>query len=70
MSIMKTITTTTISIKRDTLEKIKMIGRKGETYDDIINRLLKIGEEEIDELMEVYQRMKISRGEYIPLDAL
>jgi predicted CopG family antitoxin len=62
--------TTTISIGKDTLEKIKRIGKEGETYDDIINRLLEIGEGEVDELIEVYQRMKISRDEYIPLDEL
>lgn len=30
----------TIRIRASTREKLKAIGRKGETYDDIINRLI------------------------------
>ena len=32
---------TTIRIRKDTREKLKRMGRKGETYDEIINRLIK-----------------------------
>lgn len=31
---------TTIAVKKKTRERLKKIGRKGETYDDIINRLI------------------------------
>jgi hypothetical protein len=31
--------TTTIKVRKATLEVLKSIGRKGETYDDIIQRL-------------------------------
>jgi len=31
--------TTTIKVRKTTLERLKDIGRKGETYDDIIQRL-------------------------------
>ena len=31
---------TTIRIKKETATALKEIGKKGETYDDIINRLL------------------------------
>ena len=32
---------TTIRIRKDIREKLKEIGRKGETYDEIISRLIK-----------------------------
>lgn len=31
---------TSIRVKKSTVERLKRIGRKGETYDEIINRLL------------------------------
>ncbi len=31
---------TTIRIKKETAKTLKEIGKKGETYDDVINRLL------------------------------
>ena len=31
---------TTIWVKRSTAERLKSLGRKGETYDEIINRLI------------------------------
>ena len=31
---------TTIRVKKETRDRLKAIGRKDETYDDIINRLL------------------------------
>jgi len=34
---------TRIPIKISTREKLKRLGRKGETYDDIINRLMERG---------------------------
>jgi len=32
---------TTIALKKKTVEKLKMLGKKGQTYDDIIGQLLK-----------------------------
>ena len=32
---------TTIKVKKETREQLASIGRKGETYEDIIQRLLK-----------------------------
>jgi len=32
--------TTTVRVSRRTLERLKAYGRKGETYDQLINRLL------------------------------
>jgi hypothetical protein len=37
---------TTIQISKTTVQRLKQIGRKGETYDRIIQRLLKIIEKE------------------------
>ena len=31
---------TTIALKKKTVSKLKSLGKKGETYDDIIKRLL------------------------------
>lgn len=33
--------TTTIQLFKETREKLKEIGKMGETYDDVINRLIK-----------------------------
>jgi len=33
-------TITTIRLKKETVEKLKEIGKKGETYDQIVNRLI------------------------------
>ena len=35
---------TTIVISAETREKLKQLGRKGETYDEIIRRLIRIAE--------------------------
>jgi len=37
---------TTIVIERETRDKLKKIGRKGETYNDIIKRLIENAETE------------------------
>jgi len=33
---------TTIRLKKETVEKLKDLGKKGETYDDIVNRLIEL----------------------------
>jgi len=33
-------TLTTIPLTKDTVQRLKEIGRKGQTYDDIVNSLL------------------------------
>jgi len=33
---------TTIRLKKETVEKLKNLGKKGETYDDIVNRLIEL----------------------------
>jgi hypothetical protein len=38
--VMKNIVYTYIRLRKETVEKLKKLGFKGETYDDIINRLI------------------------------
>ena len=38
---------TTIQISKDTREKLKIIGRKGQTYDEIIENLIEIAKKDI-----------------------
>ncbi len=33
---------TTIRLKKETVEKLKELGKKGETYEDIVNRLIEL----------------------------
>ncbi len=58
---------TTIQIKKITREKLKKIGRKGQTYDEIIENLLEIGKRVmfLDELDKI-----ADNEEFIPLDKL
>ena len=37
---------TTIAISRELRDKIKEFGRKGETYEDIIKRIIRIAEQD------------------------
>ncbi|MEM3126778.1 MAG: hypothetical protein QW331_01780 [Candidatus Woesearchaeota archaeon] len=44
--------TTTIAVSEETRDKIKEFGNKGETYDDILRRLLDIaGKRQLQELL-------------------
>jgi len=62
---------TTISVKKDTKTWLEMLGRKGESYDDIIRRFLDISREEIELLEEVYRRMeRTPREEYVSLEEI
>ena len=63
---------TTIQVKKDTREKLKRFGHKGESYDDIIERLMGYFEElNIEELIEErWKRLQKEKGRYIPLDEI
>jgi predicted CopG family antitoxin len=43
---------TTISLRKGTRDLLKEIGKKSETYDDIIRRLIELQKKEIDRLHE------------------
>jgi predicted CopG family antitoxin len=57
--------TTTILVSKDVREKLKDHGKKGETYNDIIAKLIEIAEQE-----EFYNRQRriLEKGEFVPLD--
>jgi len=41
----KTVEITTIQLSKETKEQLKEFGKMGETYDDVIKRLIKIAKE-------------------------
>jgi predicted DNA-binding protein len=58
---------TTIQISKETRERLKNIGSKGQTYDEIIKKLLEIGQKvmffnELDRISDT--------EEFLPLDQL
>ncbi len=61
---------TTIQIKKDTREKLKHFGHKGESYNDIIERLMNYFEElDVEELIEArWKKLQEEKEKYIPLD--
>ena len=58
---------TTIQISKETREKLKKVGRKGQTYDEIIEKLLEISKKAIffNELDRI-----ANTEEFVPLDDL
>ncbi len=63
---------TTIQIDVKTREKLKRFGHKGESYDDIIERLMDYCEElNMEELIEArWKRLQNEKSEYISLEDL
>lgn len=59
---------TTIALSEDTRDKLKSFGRKGDTYDDIISRMMEIVDRELY-LDEVYRRLE-EKEKFVPLDEL
>ena len=58
---------TTIQISKETREKLKKVGRKGQTYDEIIENLLEISKKAIF-FNELDRRADTE--EFVPLDNL
>lgn len=58
---------TTIQISKDTREKRKTIGRKGQTYDEIIENLIEIAKKDI--FFAELDRIADTE-EFVPLDKL
>jgi len=63
---------TTIQIKKDTREKLKRFGHKGESYDNIIDRLISYFEElDVEKLIEGrYKKLQEEKEQYISLDEI
>jgi len=58
---------TTIAVSHETKDALRHLGEKGESYDDIIRKLLsKVAWEELDER---WNRI-LSKDEFIPLEEL
>jgi uncharacterized membrane protein YgaE (UPF0421/DUF939 family) len=53
---------TTIQLEPETREKLKRLGEKGETYNDIILRLISLYESRI---VELEHRLNASREEFV-----
>jgi hypothetical protein len=60
--------TTTIPIEKETRERLRSFGRKGETYDQVLQRLMTIAEYE--ELMtRQYERLK-EKDAFVSMDEI
>lgn len=60
---------TTLAVSTEVKTKLDRFGRKGDSYDDIINRLLSLSEEELEMIDEVYARIeRTPRKEYVKLE--
>ncbi len=57
--------TTTIPLSKETRDLLKKYGQKGETYDELIRRLLEMAEQ-----MEFARRQKriLAEEEFVPID--
>ncbi len=60
--------TATIPLEKETRDRLRSFGKKGETYDQILKRLMSVAEYE--EFMErQYERLK-DRKSFVSLDEL
>ena len=61
---------TSIQIREETREKLEHFGHEGESYSDIIERLVNYLEElDVEELIEArWEKLQKEKDKYIPLD--
>jgi len=59
---------TTILVEKETRERLRSFGKKGETYDQILRRLMSLAEYE-GFMEKQYQRLK-DKEAFIPLDEI
>ena len=59
--------TTTIPLSKETRDLLKKYGQKGETYDELLRRLLEMAEQ-----MEFARRQKriLAEEEFVPIDQI
>jgi len=60
--------TTTIPLEKETRERLRSLGRKGETYDEVIKRLISIAEYE-EFMTRQYERLK-DKNAFVSLDEI
>jgi len=58
--------TTTIPLEKDTRERLRSLGRKGETYDQLVKRLISLAEYE-EFMTRQYERLK-DKSAFVSLD--
>ena len=63
---------TTIQIQKNTREKLKRLGHKGESYDNIIERLMSYFEElNVEKLIEKrWKKLQEEKEQYVSLDEI
>jgi hypothetical protein len=61
MPIAASVSRTTIPLTKDTRDRLKALGSKGETYDELVNRL-------IDHYMQAQQADEEEEIEFDPVD--
>jgi len=60
--------TTTIPLEKETRERLRSLGRKGETYDQLVKRLISIAEYE-EFMTRQYERLK-DKSAFVSLDEI
>ena len=60
--------TTTIPLEKETRERLRSLGRKGETYDQLLKRLISLAEYEEFMTMQ-YERLK-DKNAFVSLDEI
>jgi len=60
--------TTTIPLEKETRERLRSLGRKGETYDQVLKRLISIAEYE-EFMTKQYGRLK-DKNAFVSLDEI
>jgi hypothetical protein len=59
---------TTILVEKETRERLRSLGKKGETYDKILRRLMALAE--YDEFMEIQYRRLEDKEAFVSLDEI
>jgi hypothetical protein len=59
---------TTIPLEKETRERLRSFGRKGETYDQVLRRLISIAEQE-EFMTRQYERLK-DKSAFVSLDEI
>ena len=59
---------TTIPLEKETRERLRSFGRKGETYDQVLRRLISIAENE-EFMTRQYERLK-DKSAFVNLDEI